>query len=353
MKRAEWTKDMIVNSNESPLGTPQFSVSKGSSFRYGGENPSTNIDQLLLDEPSSHQESFIPAYKIYEKSNKKLNLVQSADKNSEITKEIMNIREYFEESITKVRKQYLQKERKIFELIKNEDELHVLIATRPEILEIRTKISPSPIRSPEPRFIDDYRSTFSQKLRGSKLLLKESGDSSRSINADSLNISSKFLKSNTLDEDALKEYLLNKEHEIRQKLELHYNRLKNESIEIRNNQINEAILEIEVELENYWKEKISELKENLKDEENSLQDTNGLEDETQEKIKKNYEERRKKFIEELRNDIDAKIKAQYLQRKSKIAVPKLSKKERENKIMKLQTEIEISQANIFSKEREY
>ena len=175
MKRAEWIKDQIVTQN-SPLGTPQFSVNKASNFRYNSENQS-NIDDLLFESLGKHKDSLIPAQPKQEISKKYL---PSHNKSTGVMSEIFSLRGFYEESITKIRKKYLQNERKLFSQLKNEEELQVLISTRPKLLEIPSRISTSPLLTSEIHFIDDNISSLPRK------------SSSKPFSDESLDLSGKY-----------------------------------------------------------------------------------------------------------------------------------------------------------------
>ena len=355
MKRAEWVKDLMVNSDNIPLGTPQFSVSKGSNFRYENDLQTANADELFLGEPLKHRDSVILAPNKPKKIPDNFESTQNPANLSEVASKILSIQNLFESSIKKIKNQYLQRERKLFEQIKNEDELQILIATRPEILEIPSKLSPSPRLTPEPRFIDDYRNNHSYKPQ-SQSSNREIRDSPNSIKFESSRGSELRESHLNISEKSFAETLRNKEKEIRRNYSEYYDRKIDENIRELDEQLNEAITETQADWENYWRERINDLIETLKEKENEINtyyEDNAENEAVSLKYKNIYEAKKREVIEKIMNKIEPRFRDEYLQRKPKTKAPQISKRDRDNRIMKLQVEIEGKQANKLSEEREY
>jgi hypothetical protein len=263
MKRTEWNKQ------PTPLGTPQFSVTKGSSFTTSNEN--------------HHSESLVPAN---EKSFKMIS--KPAERKSETLMEILRLRNAFEETVNKIKKNYLQKERQVFQLIQNEDELKVLIATRPAILEVRSQVVPNSQGKTQGRFIDDYRTGF------------------RPVQAEVL-------------KRTLQEENENKRKELVVDLE---------------NFLNAKTESCRKLVEDYWTNRIEDLEDKLMQLEEWPEDH-----------EKNVD------VEEIREELEEKYRKELDRRRSQRKVPVLSKKEREALILKLEAEIEIQQINELENEK--
>lgn len=333
MKRAEWMKDFMMGDEISPLGTPQFNISKAGNFKA-----ESGTSEAFLTSSDRHKDAIVLADISLEKSRE---FTQNPEKTSAPANELIEIQNLFEASISKIRKQYLQKERKLFEQIKNEEEIHLLIATRPEILEIPAKISVSPLLTPGPHYIDDY----SQHLQNSK----------RSNKTDSFNLMSFDLfgesessKKGKVSENLFESTLHIQEREIRRKFYEVYKEKEKKLIEMHEKQLEEAVMENEEDWEGYWKERIDELN-GMISEFTSRDESERIQRE-QEEI---YENRRISELRGLEGEIESKVKSEYLQKKSKVKFPQLTIRERDKKILKLQAEIEILQMNELNQEKSY
>ena len=226
MKRTEWNK-----SGPSPLGTPQFSVAKETSFPSDIKHAEGAV--LCTDKQNS--------FKI---------LSKPAEKQSETLYEVLRRRNLFEENLNLIRKGYLAKERQVFQQIQDEDELKVLIATRPQILEIQSKV-----KAGEGRFIDEYRTGFGSKSR--------------------------------LDEK-----------KQRERVRLEFERRRSELVRDLEEFLREKVEESKRIVEGYWAGKVGDLEEKLMDMEGGRQwgenEIDELAEEVELKVKEEYEARRKR-----------------------------------------------------------
>jgi hypothetical protein len=306
MRRSEWKKEPALNFSETSVGTPQFSVSKDSNFR----NYNENTGRPLPAEPGAYRDSLQPAPK---KPDLKI-LPKPSESKSEVIHGVLSLRNLFEETVNKIRKQYLAKERKLFEQLR-EEEINVLLATRPAILEIPTKISPSPIVSPEPRFIDEYRT--SHLLKSYKKGEEDWGNLSKAEKG-----TPQKGESSSKEKKRISEMVNRKKNELTLELESKLVDKVEESREI---------------IDEYWKDKIRELEEKL------------AELEKEEEF--DWEGERENLRIELEEESEKKYLEQYLQRRSMIKPTNVNKKERENNIVKFQAEVEIELMQMLEDEK--
>ena len=271
MKRTEWKKE------SSPLGTPQFNVSKATNF----------------PNDFRHSEAILP---VSEKSFKMIS--KPAEHTSETLYEVLKLRNSFEETLNKIKKTYLAKERQVFQLIQNEDELKVLIATRPHILEIRSQVSGQD-RPDQGRFIDDYRSNYKSKQI----------------------------------------------EDLRSELKMQNEQMKLELVQDLESFLHEKTESCKRDVEDYWVKRIEDLEEKLVElEASELQDKDLEREEYEEFFIKNEEK-----VEQLRNEIEDKYKKAYLAKRPQSKV--LSKREKEALVLKFEAELEIELMNLLDKEK--
>jgi hypothetical protein len=336
MKRAGWMKDQISILSQSPLGTPQFSVSKRSNFPYNHESLISDIDELLLEESEKHFDSLIPA------KDKESNLFDEDEYHnnqsySDPMKNIFAIRALYEDSIAKIRKKYLQHERKLFRQIQNEEELQLLIATRPGILEMPARVSVSPL-------IPDTKALEENRYAPSNSFSKHLKDLSQSTALESFpnpNLKQQKLHFGSSENSA-------REKDVRNRFSAYFSQKKLELIKQHEDQLSSVLEETEKVLENYWTGAISDLQERLQESQAKIEPTS---DEIN--LEKQHKFKLTEIKSQLEEEIESKYKAHYIQQRSKHKNPQITKKDLEKKIMKLQAEIEIQQANQLNKEKEY
>ena len=270
MKRTEWKKE------SSPLGTPQFSTTRPAQF----------------PNPSRHAEGILPAN---EKSFKMIS--KPAEHTSETLYEVLKLRNSFEEVLTKIKKTYLAKERQVFQLIHDEDEIKVLIATRPPILEV-----PSQVHGQAPpdqgRFIDAYRS----KSR------------------------------------------LNRLEDLKSQLKAQNESRKSELVQDLESFIHEKTETCKKEVEDYWVRRTQELEERLLQLEADEWQEQDLDREANENFYLNEE-----MIEEMRQELEEKYKKIYSAKRP--AGKALSGREKEALVLKLEAELEIEQIALLDREK--
>ena len=270
MKRTEWKKEA------SPLGTPQFSNNKPAQF-------SNN---------SRHAEGILPAN---EKSFKMIS--KPAEHTSEILYEVLKLRNTFDEVLNRIKKNYLTKERQVFQLIQDEDEIKLLIATRPHILEIPSQVY-GQAKPDQGRFIDDYRSN-------SRLNQLE-------------DLKSQFRSQNE-----------SRKLELVQDLESF---------------LYEKTESCKKEVEDYWVKRIQELEEKVLQLEANDWEEKDLKGEENENFYINEAK-----VEEIREELEEKYKKIYLAKRPAGKV--LSKREKEALVLKFEAELEIEQMNLLDQEK--
>lgn len=239
MKKDKWIAS-LENSEifESPLGTPQFSDAY-KKFRHLREKASleNSLDDYFsyITSHDKHIESVISvedAERIKSRQNTPLPPVSD----SELTFEIERLRSESESAILKLKKVYLEKERELFQQIPNEADLQILIATRPDILEISHKVSPSPLITPESIYLDssttaDYnihRFNYQSYVKRSKFGSSINPNELRSIISEIMIEDESFIKSRKADryseifQNAFEEDIKEKEQIIRLQIDDEY-----------------------------------------------------------------------------------------------------------------------------------
>lgn len=199
----------------------------------------------------------------------------------------------------------------MFKQISNPEEIKLLEATRPALLSIPLK----------PEQVQLTPTKLQSKPGHRRLLSKGSKDLSDSSSTHSNNSTRKLL-----DEDL-----------IRQKLEIEFNQKKNILINQLEHTFNVNLEEDKEIIEEYWKNIIAKLQQQLDDAqvvtEESEQDLDKLE-----------------FIKEMEAEIEEKIKKEFKSR-SKYKKP-IPKREKENLILSLQAHIEVEQIQILQQEKQ-
>jgi hypothetical protein len=224
---------------------------------------------------------------------------------SEIISEILKRRNIFEESLLKITKNYSKQESEMFLQISNQDEIDLLIATRPIILNPNQKpfsIQSTPSKPGHRRLLSKgSKSNSSHSSRGSFSAKPEQDDK-----------------------------------KIREKLEKLFQVKKSELLQDMEKTFNENLEENKEIIQQYWKEVISKLEQKL--EEASIVTEESETDQDQLEL-----------IQKLAEEIESRVKKDFKAR-SKFS-KSLPKKEKEKLIRNFQAQVEIEQLELLTSEK--
>ena len=255
-------------------------------------------------------------------------LVKPNEAKSEVLAEVLRRRNQLEESVLRIRKSYSLKESQLFREIKDQEEIDLLVATRPGVLKILDK-QVEPKRAQGVQEEEDMKS-LSGSRPGShrRIISKGSGEftekSQKSLFGSSNRSSTK---------KPLKDF--NLESQVRERLQRTYDDYKQVLQENLESTFQSNLEENRIIIEDYWVTVIGKL-------ENKLASLSVVTEESEQ------EPEIVEYIEELAAQIEEKIKKEY---KSKSKYSRgIPKKEKENLVLKLQAELEIEQIELLETE---
>ncbi|CAG9326569.1 unnamed protein product [Blepharisma stoltei] len=359
MQKDKWIES-LENTGifESPLGTPQFSAAY-KKFRHMREKAS--LDTLesyfnCIDTNEKHIESIISIEEASKIDHKMKNLMEATDlTDAEICNEISRMRSESENSILKLKKDYLKKEREIFQQISNEADLQVLIATRPEMLEITTKVSTSPLVTPESLCLESL--SISDHLKNCRLQaftqsLNKQTNLSSSVNPQELRsilseimaedpsiiTENKIQKYSEILQSAFEEDIKEKENILRSQLEKEFEADQSALASKFESQISQGIEETKTALNKFWQKKVQELDRKLKSMEVKAIQYHSQEEQGLKEFYDNLlDQKLNEQSEALQKAIIAKFKAEYeIKAQQKIAA--IQKKKQTDKDTQLSTD---------------
>lgn len=250
-------------------------------------------------------------------------LAKPNEAKSEVLGEILRRRNVLEETVFKIQKNYSLRENQLFKQINNQEEIELLVATRPGILKILDK--QVELRKVE----EDKRSLSSRPGSHRRTISKGSGEFSEKSQI------SLFASSNrSSGRKQLRNVDL--ESKIRERLQTTYDDYKQILLENLESTFQTNLEENREIIENYWVTVIEKL-------EHKLASLSVVTEESEQ------EPEMTEYIEELAAEIEDRIKQEY---KSKSKYSKgMPRKEKENLILKLQAELEIEQMDLLETEK--
>lgn len=262
------------------------------------------------------------SFKTPEKYSSPLRVLTKPDESkSEILAEILKRRNMLEESLLKIQKNYSMKEVQLFEKIGNEEEIKLLVALRPGVLNSLDKQVSLKKREEEKKNLSNKQG------RHRRLVSKGSNDFSEKSNSVASSSRSNYLNEG---------YSSIVEGQIRENLQKVYKGYEEILLHNLESTFQSTLEENRLIIEDYWTTVIEKLENKLA----SLAVVTEESDQEPEKLE---------YIEELASEIEERIRKEY---KNKSRYSKgIPKKEKENCILKLQAELEIEQINSLETEK--